>query len=75
MTNTDQLQSRLRNLYRTLIIELGHVHDQINEAGKDAWEGPLADIDELIGKNNWVALELAAGRTALRTQGDALAHE
>jgi len=65
----------LRTRYRNLIIELGHVHDQINEAGKDAWEGPLADTEELAEKNNWVAVELAAGRDALMTEGEALANE
>jgi len=66
---------RLRTQYRLLVIALGNVHDRLNEAGEGAWDGPLADTDELVGKNNWVALELAAGRDALMTEGKALVNE
>jgi hypothetical protein len=76
--STEELRCRLEQLrtqYRLLVIALGNVHDQLNEAGEGAWDGPLADTDELVGKNNWVALELAAGRNALMREGDALANE
>ena len=76
--STEDLRYRLEQLrtqYRLLLIALGNVHDQLNEAGEGAWDGPLADTDELVGKNNWVALELAAGRNALMTEGDALTNE
>ena len=75
--STEELRCRLEQLrtqYRLLVIALGNVHDRLNEAGEGAWDGPLADTDELADKNNWVAVELAAGRDALMTEGEALAN-
>src|ERR1700704_2389135 len=76
--STEELRCRLEQLriqYRLLLIALGNVHDRLNEAGEGAWDGPLADTEELADKNNWVAVELAAGREALLTEGEALANE
>lgn len=83
-TNTQRRQSaddlrcrlgQLRTQYRLLLIALGNIHDQLNEAGEGAWDGPLADTEELADKNNWVAVELAAGRDALMREVEALVNE
>ena len=71
MTKTEQLRTK----YKSLLIELGDVHDQIDEAGEEAWEGPLADTEELADSNNSVAIELAAGREAIMTEGESIVRE